>query len=285
MPNFNDCLLQHTLQCMEIWGGSDKVEKSVSTPGLDLWVCSRPYRQAGAGGDVHYVSLCGGGVITRFILADVAGHGAAVADVARQLRALMRQNINRKRHDRLIGELNRQFTDLNEAGRFATAVVGTYLATTCKLTIANAGHPRPLWFRAATGAWSIVSGRDASASAGPENLPLGIDGAAAYEQIELPLDEGDLLLFYTDALVEAVDPRDQPLGEAGLLDLVSRIGHGAPERASRDLIEGLDRYRGGRRAEDDQTFLLLRHTGDGPRRMSVREKIGVYARVFGLKRV
>jgi serine phosphatase RsbU (regulator of sigma subunit) len=285
MPNFNDCLPQHTLQCMEIWGGSDEVEKSVSTPGLDLHVCSRPYRQASAGGDVHYVSLCGGGILTRFILADVAGHGTAVADVARQLRTLMRQNINNKRHDRLVRELNRQFTELSGTGRFATAVVGTYLATTRRLTIANAGHPRPLWFRTTTGAWSILTGREAAESAGPENLPLGIDSKAAYQQVEIPLDEGDLLLFYTDALVEVADPQDKPLGETGLIDLVGRLDLGSPERASRELIHSLDRYRGDRSAEDDQTFLLLRHTGDGRRRLSLREKIGVYAKVFGLKRV
>jgi sigma-B regulation protein RsbU (phosphoserine phosphatase) len=285
MPHFNECLLQHMLQCMEIWGGSDDVEKSVSTPGLDLWVSSRPYQEACAGGDVHYVSLCGGGVVTRFILADVAGHGAAVADVARQLRKLTRENINRKSHDRLVRELNRQFTELSHAGRFATAVVGTYLATTRKLTIGNAGHPRPLWYHAAIGDWSLLTGGDEKGSEGAGNLPFGIDGQAAYDQREIPLAEGDFLLFYTDALVEAVDPQDKPLGENGLLDLIRRLDLTAPEQASQSLIASLNDYRGARGAEDDQTFLLLRHTGRGPRRMSVREKLGVYAKVIGLKRV
>jgi hypothetical protein len=44
---------------MEIWGGSSAIERSASTPGLDLWIFSRPYQQADGGGDVHYVSLCG----------------------------------------------------------------------------------------------------------------------------------------------------------------------------------------------------------------------------------
>ncbi len=159
MRSLNERLVPHTLQCMEIWGGSHDAENSVSTPGLDLWVYSRPYREASAGGDVHYVSLCGGGIITRFILADVAGHGMVVADVARELRTLMRKNINRKSQARLIGELNRQFTEMNQAGRFATAVVATYLATTRELTICNAGHPRPLFYRADQENWSILSGR------------------------------------------------------------------------------------------------------------------------------
>ena len=55
----------HAMQCMEIWGGSHNAENAVSTPGLDLWIYSQPYQEASAGGDVHYVSLCGGGVITR----------------------------------------------------------------------------------------------------------------------------------------------------------------------------------------------------------------------------
>jgi len=281
----NECLLPHRLQCMEIWGGSHTAENAVSTPGLDLWIYSRPFQEASAGGDVHYVSLCGGGVITRFILADVAGHGTAVADVARQLRALMRQNINRKSQARLVRELNRQFTGLGQAGRFATAVVATYLATTRRLTICNAGHPHPLWYHAETGAWTALSGKNGATTAEDGNLPFGIDDRAAYNQWEIPLADGDFLLFYTDALVEALDRREQPLGEAGLLDLVSRLNLDEPQKAPRALLTSLDHYRSGRPAEDDQTFLLLRHTGARPPRLSVREKIDVYAKVFGLKRV
>jgi serine phosphatase RsbU (regulator of sigma subunit) len=268
---------------MEIWGGSHEAENAVSTPGLDLWIYSRPYHEASAGGDVHYVSLCSGGIITRFILADVSGHWAAVANVARQLRTLMRRNIIRKTHARLIKELNRQFTELGQTGCFATAVVGTYLATSRRLTIGNAGHPRPFHYRAATGTWSALAVEDEPAT--PGNLPFGIDGQAAYDQAEIGLAPGDFLLFYTDALVEAVNPKGEPLGEAGLLEIVRRLDRSAPEGASRMLIENLQRYRGGRPAEDDETLLLLRHTGTRRRRMSLREKIDVYVKLFGLKRV
>src|SRR3954451_17981370 len=128
---------EHGLKCMEIWGGSQAADASVSTPGLDLQVYSRPHAQAEGGGDVHYVSLCGGGVITRFILADVSGHGASVADMARSLRDLMRRNINRKSQERLVKALNQEFTELVKLRRFATALVGTYLTAGDRLTICN----------------------------------------------------------------------------------------------------------------------------------------------------
>src|SRR5689334_4344170 len=87
-----EATVQHTMRCMEIWGGNHAADACVATPGLDLWLYSQPYQGAENGGDVHYVSLCGGGRITRFLLADVAGHGAEVAPMARLLRGLLRKN-------------------------------------------------------------------------------------------------------------------------------------------------------------------------------------------------
>src|SRR2546423_1619348 len=85
-----------SMRCMEIRGGSRAVEEAFDTPGLDAWLYSRPYEGADRGGDLHYVSLCGGGVITRVVVADVSGHGAQVAEFSEALRLLMRKNINIK---------------------------------------------------------------------------------------------------------------------------------------------------------------------------------------------
>jgi hypothetical protein len=69
-----------SMKCMEIRGGSRAVEEAFDTPGLDAWLYSRPFEGAERGGDLHYVSVCGGGVITRVVVADVSGHGARVAE-------------------------------------------------------------------------------------------------------------------------------------------------------------------------------------------------------------
>jgi serine phosphatase RsbU (regulator of sigma subunit) len=269
---------------MEIWGGNRAADNSISTPGLDLWVSSQPYHQAESGGDVHYVSLCGGGIITRFILADVSGHGASVADLARALRDLMRRNINRKSQARLVKELNRRFTELAHLSRFATAVLGTYLTTTDQLTLCNAGHPRPFWYRAATREWSVLPDAREPAGAGLANLPLGIDDSTIYPQVVLGLEPGDFVLIYTDALTECTDDQGGQLGEHGLLSLVRALDVTDPLRIAPAVLVALDRFRGGRPVEDDQTFLLLHHNGAPSRRLTLGEKMDVYAKVFGLKR-
>ncbi|MGQ0634395.1 MAG: PP2C family protein-serine/threonine phosphatase [Planctomycetaceae bacterium] len=273
------------LQCMEIRGGSMAVETRAETPGLDIWLYSQPHGRAVAGGDVHYLSLCGGGVITRLILADIAGHGAAAADLAGDLRRLMRKNINRKTQTRLVATLNRQFASLSQHGRFATALVATYLATTRQLTLSNAGHPRPLLYQAVSQTWTFLNESFPPTVGAAPNLPWGIDADSPYGQFELHLKPGDLLFCYTDGVTEAVAPAGSLLGEPGLLRIIAALNASDPQLLAEALPRELAAFRGDRPAGDDVTFMLLAHNCAGPRRLSVGEKLDVYAKVFGLKRV
>lgn len=269
------------MRCMEIRGGSRAVEESLGTPGLDAWVYSRPFEGADHGGDVYYVSLCGGGQITRIVVADVSGHGAKVADFSESLRDQMRRNINAKSQTRLVKALNREFAASAQSLRFATAVVATYLANLRRLTVCNAGHPRPLWYGAATGDWKWLD-HDPEA---PGNLPLGLDDDSPYRQFAVDLGPGDVVLFYTDALTEAMDSSGRLLGEDGLIDLARNLDPAAPDRIGPEILAGVERHRDGRPADDDVTLLTIVHNGEGPRPPSLGEKIDVYAKVFGFKNV
>jgi phosphoserine phosphatase RsbU/P len=264
---------------MEISGGSQAIEETVSMPGLDLWVFSKPHQGSSAGGDVHYVSLCGGGVISRLIIADVSGHGETVAEISASLRSLMRQNINNKSQTGLVRTLNRKFAEMAQFRRFATAIVATYLATRRSLTVCNAGHPRPLWYRAGADQWVHL---DKSVQ-GAGNLPLGLDDETLYHQFTLDLAPNDMVLLYTDALTEATDSSGQMLGESGLQGIARDIGPGAPDQFGRALLSRVERHRNGRPSDDDATILVLHHNARGPRRASLGEKLNVYAKVFGLK--
>lgn len=271
------------LQCMEIWGGSHAVEKRIAMPGLDAWVFSRPYHGEASGGDVHYVSLCGGGIVTRLLVADVSGHGSAVAEFAGSLRELMRQNINSESQVQLVRALNRQFAELAQSRRFATAIVATYLATHACLAVCNAGHPRPLWYRADLGRWELLTPEAGEPVTAMANLPLGLDEETPYDQFAIAPGKGDVLLFYTDALIEASDASGRMLGEEGLLEVARGLDMGDPGRVGPALLAGVDRHSGGRASDDDMTLLALHHTAAGPRRLSVAEKLDVYAKVFGME--
>ncbi len=248
------------MQCMEIRGGNRAVEEALVAPGLAEWVYSRPYQSAAGGGDVHYLSLCASGTISRLILADISGHGATVAEVAEALRALMEKNINAADQTQLVQSLNRQFAEIAEMQRFATAVVATYLTADESLTVSNAGHPRPLWWRSQEGSWDFLG----PAVGDVGNLPWGLDDQTPYQQFSVHLGRGDLVLFYSDAMIEAADPAGRQLGEEGLLTLAQALDAGDPIQTGRTLLESVAAHRGGREADDDLTIVAWLHTGNDP---------------------
>src|SRR5271169_1280341 len=155
------------MQCMEVWGGSQLTTRGVAFGGLDAWVYSKPYGDAQHGGDVYYASSCATGRITRLLLADVSGHGNAVADTAADLRTLMRRFVNRLDQTEFVRLLNQQFAILPRTGAFATAIVTTFFEPSRRLTVCNAGHPRPLLYRSAQRQWDFLGSNASIQRAAP----------------------------------------------------------------------------------------------------------------------
>ncbi len=265
------------MQCMEVWGGSQLTESGVELGGLDVWVYSKPFGEAQRGGDVYYVSSCATGRISRLLLADVSGHGQSVASTAADLRTLMRRFVNRLDQKEFVRLLNEQFTALSSHGHFATAVVTTFFEPSRRLSLCNAGHPRPLLYRAAQKQWSLLGHKDHPNAPALSNIPLGMFDIASYEQLDLELEPGDVLVSYTDALMESCDADGQMLGEVGLLRIANLLG----DVPAGDLIASLvgeirERYPENL-AADDVTLLVVRANG---RRLqySFRDKLAAFGR-------
>lgn len=284
----------HFMTCMEVWGGNRAVDSAVSTPGLDVWVFSRPWANNDHGGDIHYLSMCAAGNISRFALADVAGHGDVVADLAGSLRTLMRKNINTVDQSRFTRSLNEAMTD-QASGRFATAILATFFAPSRHLILTNAGHPRPLWFRQGAGdgdgQWALLDehapgalrGREDTATDMPANLPLGIIEPTSYSQFAVQMAPGDLVLLYSDAMIEAATGERSQLGEDGLAALAGSIDRTAPEQLISALLGRVLDGNAGSPLEDDVTMILLHANGAPPRAIPLAERISAVARLLGFR--
>lgn len=270
------------LQCMEIWGGNDAIDNAVSVPGVDVWVVSRPHQGDEQGGDIHYVSTCMGGRVSRFVMADISGHGTAVAGLAQTLRSLMRENINTLSQTRFLRSLNESFGQASKAGTFATALMAGHDATDSHLLICNAGHPSPVWYQVETKTWRFARHDMSQAPRKVHNLPLGIVAPTSYYQFAVPLGLGDLVLMYTDWLIEATDPQGAMLGEHGLLELLEGLDATRPDVLCERVIERVTEYRGGAGPDDDLSLMLLRNNAKGKRRPSAGECVRVLGKVLGL---
>jgi len=286
-----DGAADHRMTCMEIVGGHHPIQQRFSTTGLDVWAFSEPHAGDDAGGDIHYISMCGAGAITRFLLADVAGHGRTAGQVAADLRDLMRRHINQLDTTRLAGAINDAFSRDTADGLFATALLSTWFAPSEQLILVNAGHPRPLWHKAEAGTWEPLSAdhEDCDQQA-PRNLPLGILPDVGYPQFAVTLERGDMVVLYTDSLIEARPPGGGPwLGEAGLIRRAEALTRQADHtrdasEIGKQLLRAVADYRCGAPADDDQTLLVLQHNDNPPPEMSLRDHLNVMAKMLGLKR-
>lgn len=272
-----------TMQCLEVWGGNGASDNGVTMPGIDAWAFSRPYQGHAAGGDIHYVSSCGTGRISRVMVADVSGHGVDVAASAGRLRTLMRRYVNYVDQGALVGAMNREFAALEQAGRFATAVVATFWAPTGYLALSNAGHPRPLVYSAKRREWRVADTR-ASGQPRPQemaNLPLGVVDESRYEQFAVRMRPGDLMVIYTDSLVEAKGSDGEQIGEFGLLEVARGLDPSDGAALARGMFDAVVAACGGRMPDDDATAVVLRCNGVQPHQ-TLGERLATQVRFVGM---
>jgi serine phosphatase RsbU (regulator of sigma subunit) len=209
---------------------------------------------------VHLVSSCANGRISRVLLADVSGHGEAAEARADDLRRIMRRFANHLAPDGFLQQVSGVFEQSSAAHEFATAVVATFLASDRGLTIAHAGHPPSLFFEAQRRRWSSLAGDDEE-----DNLPLGLDPSGRYSRHERRMAQGDMVLYYSDAWIEASKADGGALGVEGFRGLVEEVDVRAPETFFPRLRTAFAESVGGVPEQDDATLVLMRATGRGPR--------------------
>jgi serine phosphatase RsbU (regulator of sigma subunit) len=251
--------IAHVLTCSEVWGANSNVAHSVELPGLHGWVYSAPLELGQAGGDIHYLSVCDYGILSRIALADVSGHGRAVSALAERLLGLMRRHITTLEQPEFLRELSDSVQNINDAGRlmFATALLIGFDSSTGELVFTNAGHPLPLWYRAGEKRWGWLQEAISDAPRGRVGLPLGLALATSYADTVAKLGPGDLLICYTDGLSEARNGAGGELGANGLLEMARTLPVESPMAAGAMLLGLVDAFRRGNRALDDETLIVL----------------------------
>jgi sigma-B regulation protein RsbU (phosphoserine phosphatase) len=209
------------------------------------------------GGDLYYLSVCSQGSISRITLADVSGHGEGVSTLAERLRDALREHADHWDQSALIRQLNDSFLKISTGDKFATAVLLGHYVETGEMLFTNAGHPPPLWYRSAAREWTLLQ-EETPYSKEIADLPLGIISGTSYRQIAIQLEPGDLLLLYTDGIIESRNSRREALGFDGLLLLARSMSVESASDAGKALVEAVSRFRGSAAPTDDETVVALR---------------------------
>lgn len=240
-----------------MWAGNERTASLVEVPGLLAWVHSVPSGPGDGGGDVHYLSLCPNCIVSRVALADVSGHGQAVLALGERLRELMRRYLRSLQQLRIMRDLNRAVQEELDGVHYATMVALGWHRRRGLLVLTNAGHPPPLWYRAARGEWTWIEALRASEEGGAVGVPLGLVADSRYRRTVLKPHVGDLVVLYTDGVSEASNEAGQELGRDGLISMARRLDASSAEAFGSQMAATLRRFRGGAEATDDETIIVL----------------------------
>jgi sigma-B regulation protein RsbU (phosphoserine phosphatase) len=202
------------------------------------------------GGDYYdYFAECSRHI--GIALADVSGHGLSASLLTMAVRTGVRMSAGIcPEPAALAWQLNQLLYESTPANHFVAAILGMLDRHTGLLRYCNAGHAPPLWITA--NGHSLISGGGLILGAFPESV---------YDQVDIQLAAGDLLVFYTDGLTEMVDAEDEQFG----LDRLAQVVTDNRELPLEGIIEAVRMaaraHHGGGPREDDITLMLVRWKG------------------------
>jgi serine phosphatase RsbU (regulator of sigma subunit) len=226
-------------------------QDTVSMSGIRLAALCLPATEVG--GD-YYDLLPLSPTRMGVLVADVSGKGTSAALYMAELKGLV-LSLSRIYDSpaALLREANRILADNMDSRSFITmtyAIVDTVRRT---MRFARAGHNPIIQFEAGTGATRVLT---------PAGLGLGIDRGERFDQIleesEVPLHEGDVFLFFTDGLSEAMNGASELFGERRLRDVIEASEGMGSEEMKETILSEIRAFVGGEAQHDDMTMVILK---------------------------
>jgi sigma-B regulation protein RsbU (phosphoserine phosphatase) len=192
------------------------------------------------------------------LICDVMGHGVRAGLLTALIRGLVGELDERTENPaKVLAEINRGFMPIfQQTGQpvFATVFCGVIDTDLQRLSYANAGHPPPLHLRRATGTVVPLCNADPEPAAGL------VDGFL-YTRHECPFEVGDLLLGYTDGVLEAADSAGELFGEERLTALTMRHGESSGQVLIDKVVAAVRGFSGREQFDDDICLLTVESTG------------------------
>jgi sigma-B regulation protein RsbU (phosphoserine phosphatase) len=200
-------------------------------------------------------------------IGDVAGKGISAALLMASIQSIMRTQLtagipihaatapeagNGDRRTalsvaELVSQLNKQVCANTAPEKFATFYFGLYDDESRVLTYTNAGHLPPILMRDGQAERLEVTG-----------TVVGAFPFARYEEKTIQLRAGDLLVAFTDGIVEPENAYGEAFGEEKLIDLLLRYEQREPEEIMTRIMETVEQWTGASELSDDMTLLVAR---------------------------
>jgi sigma-B regulation protein RsbU (phosphoserine phosphatase) len=247
----NQKLLQERMQ--EVFNEARKIQASIlprRVPvygGFDLYGLIRPMESVG--GDFYdYIPITD--KIMGLAIADVSGHGLPAALQVRDIYMGLRMGMARDfKIVRTVERLNQIIHKSTLTSRFVSMFYGE-LEPNGVFIYVNAGHPPPFHLSAAGVVRRLEEG----------GAVLGPVMDASYERGFVRMMPGDIIVLYTDGMIEATPADNESGPEFGverLIDIARKLAGRPSKEIAEAMMKAVELYRGDGEAQDDRTVVVV----------------------------
>lgn len=205
----------------------------------------KPSREVG--GDFYdFIELPGGNL--GVAIADVVGKGVPAALMMASLRSALRvYTYHIYDVERIMARVNEHLCRETRSNEFATVFYGVLTPDARRLTYCNAGHEPPLLLR---------NGRITPLETG--GIVIGAAEGQAFDKGILELRRDDVLLLYTDGMVESMNFADEEFGRGRLRESLLKYGRLDADSIVKNILWDVRRFIGLSDPGDDMTMVAIR---------------------------
>ena len=224
-------------------------------PGLELYGVCKPARLVS--GD-YYDFLPMGTDRVGMVLGDVSGKGVSAALIMAAIQSLIRTRLYMDSSDgqpaaehlstaHFFGLMNQQLFENTPEEKYATCFYALYDSDSRQLVYTNAGHPAPVLFRNGEIVRLDVGG-----------TPLGLISPMSYGEAKIALQPGDMLVAFTDGLIESENSFEDQFGESRLIEVIQRARGNSLAVLANEIYQSIEHWTGGGEPQDDMTLIVAR---------------------------
>ncbi|MHB0858941.1 MAG: SpoIIE family protein phosphatase [Anaerolineae bacterium] len=218
-------------------------------PEMPGWQLAMAYRAArGVGGDYYdFIRLDARRL--GLVIADVSDKGVAAALYMALSRTVMRAAaISTAGAAQTLNQMNRLLLEDARSGMFVSVFYAILDVESGTLTCARAGHNPPLLVRSDGHTDSVM----------PPGAVLGILNDPGLVEERIQMEPGDVLVMYTDGVIEAINEAEEEFGEERLQSIVSGTPESSAEVCVRHIDAAVRAFTGERPLFDDFTLLVIK---------------------------
>lgn len=222
-------------------------KETPAIPSLDMFAYNKPAK--GVGGD-YYDFVNFNNENLAVIMADVAGKGVPAALVMVMIRTtlhnILRPNL---KPSSIVNYLNKFLCVESTKDRYATMFYFLLNIKNKKLIYSNAAHGPLLLYRKAENNFQLLD---------TPGLPIGVAEDQKYEQGIIKLQNGDIVLLYTDGITEAMNEKRNQFSLDKVKSIIKENAKKKAGEIGTIIKEQIDEFIGEAPQHDDQTLILLK---------------------------